>query len=378
MEEYAHALMLNGELEEADRCYQTLDRFSNKPSVFYVNRAYLYLHKKDSEKMLDVCKKGLQYFPNDKDILGNAVSAFRFRDDYDAALSMLKRSMALGADVYDYESLYNILKKQTRHLRYTSLGRFAENMRNRYSAISNGLALNSRFLSLVLSKAEYIAEVNEYDGISYVESLLAHKEIQGDAREFLLAIWIDSHVERAWFGSREKVVTSIEAIGKHLNDDVSARCRQHIIDSYYMLHLRFNSSLTNDLNGQGRFLVDWALAKDNGDYRKPTEAARVLVKLNQKEEALRVIGQMSSQRSWRVNQTAVTLLLDLCEYSRAVEVAQKGVELMPEHREVWAALFAAYQHAGRARDAENAQKTGAALWEKEQAILADLRRLYIK
>ena len=378
MEDYAHALMLNGELEEADRCYQTLDRFSNKPSVFYVNRAYLYLHKKDSEKMLDVCKKGLQYFPNDKDILGNAATAFRFLDDYEAAVSMLKRSMALGADVYDYESLNNTLKHQTEELRYTNLDCFSKNMRNRYSAISNGLALNPRFLSLILSRAEYIAEVNEYDGISYVESLLAHKEIQGDAREFLLRIWVDSHVERAWFGSREKVVSSIEAIGKHLNEDVSTRCRQHIVDSYYMLHLRFNSSLVNDLNGNGRFLVDWALAKDGGDYCKPAEAARVLVRLNQKEEALRVIGRMSSRRSWRTNQTAVTLLLELSEYSRAVEVAQKGVEIMPEHREAWAALFAAYQHAGRTRDAENAQKAGMTLWTKEQAILADLRRLYIK
>lgn len=377
LEDYAHALMLNGELDEAGRCYKTLDRFSGKPASYYANCACLLLKKRDIVRMLDVCERGLQDYPKDKDILGNASTAYRIQGDYEAALTMLKRSMAAGADVYDYEILYNLLKDQSEELRYTDLGRFAENMKNRHLAITKGLALNRTFLSLCMAEVEFRCAVYENDGIGACEQYLSNRNVKGQVREKILRDWVDAYVEYARFGTAEKVSKAINALVPYADDEsVSIETRAYVRDAYFWLLLQFVPTVRNDLNGKGKQAAEWLTLKENGRYRRPLAAAEVLYRLGRKSEAFDIFHQFRGKRNWYAIQLWVKLLIEDGEYEGAIEVATRGTELMPEHREVWNALYHACLKANKTQEANHALSKAKDAWSREQAVIASLRKLY--
>ena len=377
MEDYAHALMLNGELEEADRCYRTLDRFSRKPASYYANCACFLLKKRDFHRMLDVCERGLEDFPEDKDILGNAATAYRIQGNYESALSMLKKSMALGADVYDYESLYNLLKAQSEELRYTDLGRFAENMKNRHSAITRGLALNRTFPSLCIAEVEFRCAVYENDGIGACEQFLANRNVRGQVREKIIRDWVDAYVEYARFGTPEKVSKAINALVPYAGDEsVSIETRAYVRDAYFWLLLQFVPAVRNDLSGKGKQAAEWLTLKENGRYRRPLAAAEVLHRLGRKSEAFEVLRQFKDKRNWYAIQLWAKLLIEDGEYARAIEVATRGTELMPEHREVWNALYHVCLKANKTQEANHALLKAKDTWSREQSVIASLRKLY--
>lgn len=373
LEMYAHALMLHSETEEAVRCYHALSRFKNKPACYYVNASCLHLRMKDFPKVVSICEEGARLYPKDVDIAHNLSSA---RGQLGSAL---RREDVEGRklSVYDCERLQNALQKKSAELRYKDLDAFSMNMQSRYSVISHGLSLNPSFAALVLMKARFISEIDENDGISFCESLLRNPALKGDAREYVLEVWIDSHVERAWFSTRKDVIVdSIRAIEAHLSDKVSGRCRAHIIDSYYMLHLRYNPGMTDDLSGIGKPLRDWFLTKIENSYRRPVEAAEVLVKIGMIADAIKIIDGLRNEANWRTCQSCVSILLAAGKPEMALEFARRGTVLMPQHREVWAVFATACNASGHREEASRARNTGSALWSKEQAILQQLRKLY--
>lgn len=377
MESYAHALMLNGEIDEADRCYQTLAHFSDKHAAFYVNRACLYLQKGDYKSMQSVCEEGLKFFPKDKDILGNAVTAYMLQADYEVAFSMLKRSMALGADVYDYECLYNMLKVQSEELRYTNLNRFAENMKNRYLAISRGLALNRTFPSLCIAEVEFRCAVYENDGIGACEQFLSNKNVKGQVREKIVCDLVDAYVEYARFGTPEKVSKAINALVPYSNDEsVSVETRAHVRDAYFWLLLQFVPDIRNDLKGKGSQTVEWLTLKQNGRYRRPLAAVEVLHRLGRKSEAFDILNQFKDVRNWYAHCLWTRTLIADGEYDKAVAVASHGTELMPEHREVWSILHHACLKVNNVKEANRALAMAKDTWSREQAVIASLRKLY--
>jgi len=379
MESCAHALILDKKLDEADKYYKCLSLFSNKPSTYYVNRAYLYLNKHDSARMLEVCKQGLKEFPNDKGILGNSATAFRIEGDYENAIAVLKKSMAQGADVYDYDEMNLILSAKTELLRYTNLGQFAANMKNRYAAISNGLRLNRTFPSLCIAEVEFRCAVYENDGIGACEQFLSNKGVKGDARDLILRDWVDSYIEYARFGTPEKIQKAIDALFEHANDEeISPETRAHVRDAYYWLLLQFVSGVRNDLNGKGKSAAEWLLLQNNGKYRRPLAAAEVLHRIGRKSEAYALLQQFKDSRNWYANRLWVNLLIEDGRCADAVGVAAHGTDLMPEHREVWNSLYHACLKRNLTNDANRALAKAKDTWSREQSIIADLRGLYTR
>ena len=379
MESCAHALIMDKKLDEADKYYKCLSLFSNKPSTFYVNRAYLYLHKNDPARMLEVCKQGLNEFPKDKDLLGNAATAFRLEGDYESSMAALKKSIALGVDVYDYEEMNNLLSAQTELLRYTNLDRFAANMKNRFSAISKGLALNRSFPSLCIAEVEFRCEVYENDGIGACEQLLGNKNVKGSMRDVVLRHWVDAYVEYARFGTPEKIGKAINAFVPYANDEsLSLKTRDYIKDAYYWLVLQFVPNVRDDLDGNGKGVMEWFLAKEDGKYRRPLATAEILHKIGRKREAYDLLNQFKDKRNWYANRLWVNLLFCDGEYEKAVMVAKHGTELMPEHREVWNSLYCSYQKIKNSQGANYALSKAKETWAKEQSIIDALRALYTK
>lgn len=368
---YAYVLTLSGKFDEAERCYHSLGVFKEKPAVYYVNNAYLNLLMKRPNRMVELCKEGLQNFPHDKDLLGNLSTGYMMLGDSDNAISFACKCMKIGSvDVNDCEQLNNALKMKTGSLRYTNLDAFRENMINRWMAISKGMALNPNWPALHFAFVEYVSEVDEHDGerISRIE--FGNRIMAGELQHALVEMWVENLKEIAWFSTKREVVSnSINLIGTRINDEnLKLKYKAAVRDAYYSLFLHF--SVDN------KMAYEWLLLKDNGKYRTPIEAAEILHKSGKREEAYKIILAECENQNWLANRVAVQLYLADREFRKAIDLAQKGVSMMPAHREVWQTLATAYTKAGMEKESKEALSHAQACWTKEKAILSELQGLY--
>ena len=371
LQTYAHALILSRKFEEAERCYHSLSRFKEKPAVYYVNHAYLNLLMKRPKHVVELCSEGMRDFPNDKGILGNLSTGYMLLGDSDNAISFAFKCMKIGsADVNDCEQLNNALKMQTSSLRHTNLDAFRENMLNRWRVISKGLSLNPNWPALHYAFAEFISEIDEHDGehISRIE--FENRIMAGELQQALAEMWAKNLWEIAWFSRKPEVVcNSINLISKCLNlKGLQVKYKAAIMDTYCSLILHFSSKKEKS--------YDWLLAKDNGKYRTPIEASEILHKSGKREEAYKTILAECERQNWLANRVAVQLYLADREFRKAIDLAKKGVNMMPAHREVWQTLATAYTKAGMEQESKEALSHAQACWNKEKSILSELQGLY--
>ncbi|MBQ6337616.1 MAG: serine/threonine protein kinase [Kiritimatiellae bacterium] len=371
LQTYAYALTLSENFEEAERCYHSLGVFKEKPAAYYVNNSYLNLLMKRPKRMVELCKEGLRNFPNDKDLLGNISSGYMLLGDSDNAISFARKCMNIGSvDVNDCEQLNNVFKMQTRSLRYTDLDAFRENMINRWKVISKGLSLNPNWPALHFAFAEYVSEVDEHDGerISRVE--FGNRIMTGELQHALIEMWVKNLKEIAWFSTKQEVISnSINLIGTRINDEkLKLKYKAAVRDAYYSLSLHF--SVDN------KMAYEWLLLRDNGKYRTPIEAAEILHKSGKREEAYKIILAECESQNWLANRVAVQLYLADREYRSAIDLAKKGINMMPAHREVWQTLATAYTKAGTEKESKEALSYARMCWDKEKTILSELQGLY--
>lgn len=371
LQTYAYALTLSGKFEEAERCYHSLGVFKEKPAVYYVNNAYLNLLTKRPKRMVELCLEGLQNFPNDKDLLGNISTGYMLLGDSDKAVPFAFKCAKIGSvDVNDCEQLNNALKMQTRLLRYTNLDSFRKNMINRWKAISKGMSLNPNWPALHFAFVEYVSEVDEHDGERISRMEFGNRIMVGETQHALVEMWVKNLKEIAWFSTKREVVSnSINLIGTRINDEkLKLKYKAAVRDAYYSLFLHF--SVDN------KMAYEWLLLKDNGKYRTPIEAAEILHKLGKREEAYKVILAECESLNWLANRVAVQLYLADREFKNAIDLAKKGINMMPAHREVWQTLATAYTKAGMEEESKEALSHAQACWTKEKAILSELQGLY--
>ena len=341
LQTYAYALTLSGKFEEAERCYHSLGVFKEKPAVYYVNNAYLNLLTKRPKRMVELCLEGLQNFPNDKDLLGNISTGYMLLGDSDKAVPFAFKCAKIGSvDVNDCEQLNNALKMQTRLLRYTNLDSFRKNMINRWKAISKGMSLNPNWPALHFAFVEYVSEVDEHDGERISRMEFGNRIMVGETQHALVEMWVKNLKEIAWFSTKREVVSnSINLIGTRINDEkLKLKYKAAVRDAYYSLFLHF--SVDN------KMAYEWLLLKDNGKYRTPIEASEILHKSGKREEAYKTILAECERPNWLANRAAVQLYLADREFRKAIDLAKKGVNMMPAHREVWQTLATAYTKAG--------------------------------
>ena len=371
LQTYAHALILDRKFEEAERCYHSLSRFKERPAVYYVNYAYLNLLQKRPERVVELCLEGLQSFPKDKDLLGNLSTGYMMLGDSNNAISYAYKSMGVGAvDVDDCEQFNNALKMQTSSLRYTNLDAFRENMINRWRAIAKGLSLNPNWPALHFAFAEYVSEIDEHDGEHIARVEFNNRIMAGELQHVLVEMWAKNLWEIAWFSSKREVIcNSINLIGTRMNDkDLKLRHKAAVWDAYYSLILHFTEGNEN--------AYDWLLTKDEGKYRNPIEAAEILHKQGKKDEAYEIILAECQRPNWRANRMAAGLYMRDKNFTKAIDVAKKGVSIMPAHREVWQTLATAYKKSGAEKESTEALAHAQACWTKEKAILSELRGMY--
>jgi len=371
LQTYAHALILDRKFEEAERCYHSLSRFKERPAVYYVNYAYLNLLQKRPERVVELCLEGLQSFPKDKDLLGNLSTGYMMLGDSNNAISYAYKSMGVGAvDVNDCEQFNNALKMQTSSLRYTNLDAFRENMINRWRAIAKGLSLNPNWPALHFAFAEYVSEIDEHDGEHIARVEFNNRIMAGELQHVLVEMWAKNLWEIAWFSSKREVIcNSINLIGTRMNDkDLKLRHKAAVWDAYYSLILHFTEGNEN--------AYDWLLTKDEGKYRNPIEAAEILHKQGKKDEAYEIILAECQRPNWRANRMAAGLYMRDKNFTKAIDVAKKGVSIMPAHREVWQTLATAYKKSGAEKESTEALAHAQACWTKEKAILSELRGMY--
>ena len=195
-----------------------------------------------------------------------------------------------------------------------------------------------------MAEVEFRCAVYENDGIGACEQYLSNRNVKGQVREKILRDWVDAYVEYARFGTAEKVSKAINALVPYADDEsVSIETRAYVRDAYFWLLLQFVPTVRNDLNGKGKQAAEWLTLKENGRYRRPLAAAEVLYRLGRKSEAFDIFHQFRGKRNWYAIQLWVKLLIEDGEYEGAIEVATRGTELMPEHREVWNAARASFQ-----------------------------------
>ena len=371
LQTYAHALILDRKFEEAERCYHSLSRFKERPAVYYVNYAYLNLLLNRPEHVVELCLEGLRDFPNDKDLLGNLSTGYRMLGDSDNAISYAYKCMGVGSvDVNDCEQFYNALKMQTCSLRYTDLDAFRENMIKQWKAISKGLSLNPNWPALHFAFVEYVSEINEHDGERISRLEFNNRIMAGELQRALFVMWVRNLWEIAWFSSDNEVIcNSINLIGSRMNDEkLEPQYKAIAWDTYASLILRF---------AQDRERVyDWLLTKENKKYRNPIEAAYVLHRQGKKDEAYDVILAECQYPNWRANRMAAELYIRDKDFTKAIAIAKKGVNIMPAHREVWQTLVIAYAEAGLETKSKEALAHAQACWSKEKAILSELQGMY--
>ena len=217
---------------------------------------------------------------------------------------------------------------------------------------------------------EYVSELNEHDGERTSRLEFKNQVIKGELQQLIVVTWAKNLKEIAWYSSKPEVINnSINLIRGRMNDkELKAHFKATIWDTYYSLILRFTKGNVN--------AYDWLLTKENGKYRTPLEAADILHRQGEKAEAYAIILAECQKPNWLANRMAAEFYLKDGNFEKAIDIAQKGVGIMSAHREVWQTLAIVYDRVGNKTNASEALFRAKVCWNKEKAVLDELRGMY--
>lgn len=375
-EVYAFCLQhISDQLDEALDIYAVLSPVQEKPAEFYVNYSLALLRASKWANAKKVCQRGLAHFPDDLDLLGNYTISLKNYGDIEEAQVVAMRRLTMRRDVHSIEETIGVLRVQRDRLRDRDLPKAISLAETEYNLIKEGLTLNPRFPSLRLTEIQFLRfAYAESKALETCQILINDEQIPATYRQLAFLEMVEE------IGESEHPQTALELIDKFMNENLPATVQERL--SFIKMKIYADRYMIgrNDQSGKRvviREVIDYFLAKKEGEYLYPFMTARVLEWIGHVDEAEALLrGAINdSEDSWKARRELALLLQQEGRFKEAISEANRLVEAAPWRAESYNTLSFVADKGGDTKLASEAKKRTTQTFDKEMELFDKLRTL---
>ena len=366
---------ISGRLDEALDIYAVLSPVQDKPAEFYINYSLALLRDSKWTDAKKVCQRGLAHFPEDIDLLGNYTISLRNCGDIEEAQTVAMRRLAIRRDVHSIEETAGVLTVKRDRLRDSNLPQAISLAETEYNLIKEGLTLNPRFPSLRLTEIQFLRFAHVQDKVlDACQTVINDEQIPVAYRQLAFLEMVEE------IGESEHFKTALELIEKFESENLPATVQERLC--FIKLKICADRYMIGRDNQSGKRIVvqeivDYFLAKKEGEYPYPFMTARVLEWIGHVDEAEGLLRGIinDSEDSWSARRELAFLLQRAGRLKEAVSEANGLAEAAPWRAESYDALSFVADKANDAKLASEAKKKANQTFDKEMELFEKLRTL---
>lgn len=159
---YAITLRYLGENEKAIFVLRTIGRANFKLATYYVNLSLLYLMKRDYPLAEEICKTGLEIYPDDIDLMGNLTISLSNLDKLNEALEVSLKQISISRNVNSLEEIAHVYNKMADGQKNLEFPSAISNYKTALSYLQEVKKLNPDFETARLSIANLLYKLKKY------------------------------------------------------------------------------------------------------------------------------------------------------------------------------------------------------------------------
>ena len=375
-EVYACCLQqIPGRLDEALAIYAGLSPAQDKPAEFYINYSLALLSDSKWTNAKKVCQRGLTHFPEDIDLLGNYTISLRNCGDIEEAQTVAMRRLEIRRDVHSIEEAVGILTVQRNRLRDSNLPKAISVAETEYNLMKEGLSLNPGFPSLRVTEIQFFRFARAQDkALDACQTIINDEQIPVAYRQLAYLEMVEE------IGESKHFKTALELIEKFESENLPAKIQERL--SFIKLKICADRYMIGRDDQSGKRIVvqdivDYFLAKKEGEYPHPVMTARVLEwigRVNEAETILRGV-DTDSENSWNARKELAFLLQRDGRFKEAIAEANSLAEVAPWRAESYDALSFVADKAGNVKLANEAKTKADHVFDEEMQLLEKLQVL---
>jgi len=138
--------------EKALRIFEQLSPLRGKPVNFYINFSLALLRAHRGEDALNVCQRGVRYYPDDPDLIGNLAIALLHTDHKSEAAEACLKRLSIRRDLHSLEESAVTLQSIAGDLKFADLPSAAKYAQLALELANEGLMLKPDHAPLLLSR----------------------------------------------------------------------------------------------------------------------------------------------------------------------------------------------------------------------------------
>ena len=355
---------------EAVEILDRLSRLRGKPAEYYVNHSLALLRISRYSEAKQVCQHGLQHFPADVGILGNRTIALKNLGDLDGALQSALERLRVRRDTNGLEETAAVLMTWCRANWGKDLPAAIAKAQLAVDLLNEGLEISPENGPLKYNKLELLRLV----GQSAPAAQLCQDLIEGESSHLA--------VRHAAFFSLVEILAETKNQKDALNEikEHAARCTtQGFAERFRCLENRVLAEHfmigRNDASGARVLLrepVDFFLREgvENGKYKYPIIAAKILEWMNRRDEAVEALKQELeiNEQSWDVANCMAQFLSRWKRHGEAIPWADHLISVGPWKAESYDTASFVYQQAGDTEKADDLKTEGDRIFAEETRL----------
>lgn len=160
---YGFALYKLNKIDESIAVLKTVGKAQKKTAEYYLNLSLSYLAKDNYKEAENLCRNGLNFFPNDNDLIGNLTIALCAQDKLEEAQECALKRIKISRDVHSLEEAALILYKIAEKYKNTDFPTAVNNYKLALSLLQEAKGLNPLFTSARYSLANILFKLKKYD-----------------------------------------------------------------------------------------------------------------------------------------------------------------------------------------------------------------------
>jgi serine/threonine protein kinase len=157
---------------EAENIFLLLAKNNNKSATFYVNYSLTLNLLNKSRQSSDLCREGVEHFPNDVDIQGNLTIALMQAGEHERALDSARKRLNIRRDVHSLDEAAWVALEYATTIRYTDLPRAIGFAKIAGDLIKEGLALNPNYYVLRLREVRLRRLIQDAETVNAIAPTL--------------------------------------------------------------------------------------------------------------------------------------------------------------------------------------------------------------
>lgn len=349
---------------------ESLSGLAGKPAEYYLNYSLALLRDDNAPEALSVCDRGLRHFPDDVGIIGNRTISLRLMGNLHGALKSALNRLELRRDIDALGEAATVLYTIAKTEWASSLPVAFAKAQTAVDLLNEALEINPENGSLRSAKINVLRLVGHNVSAAQICRALieddeAHSSIRHQAFYSLVELLVEAKDPKA-------ALQMIRDSG-HLCDTPGfaerLRYLEHkILSDHFMI---------GRISGTGSKLlvrepIDFFLNEsvNDGRYKYPIHAARVLEWMDRREDSIRALEQVlaEDQHSWEAANCMAQFLSRWKRHDEAIPWADHLIAVAPWKAESYDIASFVYRQAGDAEKANARKMEGDQIFAEEKRL----------